>query len=325
MNEDLHHFKSLHSYLSILEAELDSRIKQTMVDVRKLQDIYEAIRPVEDKTPKINQKIAKLLDLAKGKNSPDIYEKPAPSDPYVEFQEALEAFNQIPGKKSKDISMKFANRILTFVSKTEAHVIHRLVPAARSLNREMDQILHYDLNQPSFALRASYATEKLEKVIEAFEKELSPFELNHAPCSFREKPEVIEQQKKKQHKISPTFDSFASLKIKELSSIFRKRGEARKSLIDRRIKEKIEEVFMPLIRSDDIDDMEKLKLASKFFPLLSNTRSYALVIEEPKIMANPELSTDSSSDPNILPAKEDLNGDSDNFEFQIDSSEDDYE
>ena len=57
MEEEFESFSSLYTYLSILEAELDLKIKQTMLDVKKLQDIYETIKPVEDTAPKENKQV----------------------------------------------------------------------------------------------------------------------------------------------------------------------------------------------------------------------------------------------------------------------------
>lgn len=285
MSEECNAFLSFHSYLSLLEAELDLKIRQTMVDVKKLQDIYETIKPVEDTAPKENKQVAQLINLAKGIDIQDDMEKQAPPDPFSEFQKALEDFNKIPGKKHKELSQDFVNRVLDFTPKTEAHLIHSLLPCVKSLNHELDMILQYDMNQPSFNLRACYETERAESVVQAFEKELEDFnEMSNIDCPFREKTERFSEKKNnKQHQISPSFESFASLKIKQLSAIFRKRGEARKSLINSRIKEKLGEILIPYLQSDsnEIDDLQKLRTAAKFFPILANNnQSYALIVAD---------------------------------------------
>lgn len=284
MSDELNAFSSLYAYLSLLESELDLKIKQTMVDVKKLQDIYETIRPTEDNTPKENKQITQLINLAKGIDAEDESEKKEPPDPFIEFQKALEDFNKIPGKKHKELSQDFINRILDFTPKTEAHVIHSLLPCIKSLNHELDLILQYDMDQPSFNFRACYETERSITVIQAFERELENFEkMKFIECPFREKSERYIQKKKKQHQISPSFESFASLKIKQLSAIFRKRGEARKTLVDSRIRDKLGEVLLPFLQSEseEIDDLQKLKTAAKFFPILANNnQTYALIIDD---------------------------------------------
>ena len=289
MNEEEEGFRSLYSYLSILESELDFSIRQTMADVRKLQDIYETIKPVEDNTPKENKEITQLLNLANGITPNDKEsEKPLPPDPYKEFQEALEAFNKIPGKKHKELSHDFISRLSDFTPKTEAHVLHKLVPCARALNHELDMILKYDMEQPSFCLRATYGTEKAVSVMKAFEKELENFQdMKKIDCPFKEKFQQEQKPKPKQRQISTQFETFANLKLKQLSSIFKKRGEARKTLITYRIREKLEEVLLPYLHSsnENIEEIQKLRTAAKYFPILANNpRAYSLICkEEPDI------------------------------------------
>ena len=283
MEEEYNSFSSFYTYLSLLESELDLKIKQTMLDVKKLQDIYETIKPVEDIAPKENKQITQLINLAKGIDMQDESEKQLPPDPFSEFQMALDEFNKIPGEKHKELSQDFVNRVLDFTPKTEAHVIHSLLPCIKSFNHELDMILQYDMNQPSFNFRACYEMERAVSVVQAFERELENFEqMSFVECPFREKIEHPLEKKNKQHQISPSFESFASLKIKQLSAIFRKRGEARKTLINSRIREKLEEVLLPFLQSDseEIDDLQKLRTAARFFPILANNnQSYALVVD----------------------------------------------
>ncbi|KAH0792179.1 hypothetical protein GPJ56_003978 [Histomonas meleagridis] len=273
--------KSLFRYLEIINNEVEFKIHQIQVSVSKLQDIYESIRPVEVNTPQENEVVANILNIVKG-NSPKEERKPKeqPPSPFDQFQEALKQFQSIKELNRERYSRRFVTSISNYSQKTPAHSINRLLPSVRRLNKELDKILSYNIEQPALECKALYGTERASTVAESFEKAFEDFKDNQKlEFPFKEKEEAKFQKQVKQQNPNKEFEFISDLTPKQFSALYKLRGDARLELIKRRIKEKAEEVLIPLFRKEsDLDKIEKLKVASKAFMILTESpQSYALV------------------------------------------------
>ena len=265
----------------MLNSELEMNIRRTQSDVSKMQDIYEAMRPVQvDTEPQENEEIARLLSQAKGEEFKSKAVKTEVLTPFEQFQECLRQFNEIPALKRDGFSRKFITGVCEFTKKTPAHLFERLVPCIRRLNTELDKILKADLENQVSAFRATYALERAEAVADAFENEVAEFEeIEELDIPFVERLEKPHEEEKHVKPISSHLETVANFSQKQLSALYRLRGDAREALIMSRIREKTEEVIIPLLERRTLTRRETLmRIASRAFAVLSvDPRSYAVV------------------------------------------------
>jgi hypothetical protein len=274
---------ALCGYLEMINSELDLKILETQSDVAKMQEIAEAMRPAPSSEPKENAGVGRLINLERGIEAKDKPDRPAPLDPFAQFEEALAQFNNIKALHRDQYARRFLANLSSYTRKTMAHSLARLVPCARRLNQEFDRILAFDLDQLSAGFRAKLVLEKSPLVIEGFEKEIADLGLSQQlQPPAREKTETHDTPKPQTRPIPTHFETIAKLSEKQLSNLYQLRGTARKELILARMREKIDEIMVPLLENEGndepVDDIGTLKLASQAFVLLStDPRRYALV------------------------------------------------
>ena len=284
MDDAFRDLRSLCKYLEMLNSELEMNIRRTQSDVSKMQDIYEAIRPFQIETePKENEEIARLISQAKGEEFKAKAAKTQALEPFEEFQQCLKQFNEIPALKRDQFSRKFINGVAEFTQKTPAHLFDRLVPCVKRLNAEFDKVLKADMDQPAAAFRATYATERAEAVADAFENEVAEFEsIEEIDVPINERKEKPKDEENHVKPISSHLETVANFSQKQLSTLYRLRGDAREALIMSRIREKTEEVVLPILTARSLTRRETLmKIASRAFAILSiDPRSYAVVSDQ---------------------------------------------
>jgi hypothetical protein len=273
---------ALCSYLEMINSELDTKIRETQSDVAKMQEIAEAMRPAPSSEPKENARVGRLINLEKGIGPKEKPDRPAPLDPFAQFEEALAQFNSIKALHRDQYSRRFLANLSSYTPKTTAHALARLLPCAKRLGQEFDKVLAFDLDQPSAGFRAKLVVEKGPLVIERFAQEIQNLGLSRPlQPPGREKAEAQDNSKPLSRPISTHFETIAKLSEKQLSNLYRLRGTARKELMMVRMREKIEETIVPLLEDEGdelLDDVGTLKLASQAFVLLStDPRRYALV------------------------------------------------
>jgi hypothetical protein len=267
----------------MINGELETRIRQTQRDVAKIQDVYEAIRPAPNPhpKPKENEDVAKLISLVHGTEMKTKVERPAPTDPFTQFQDALHHFVEIPVLRREQYSRRFLSSLVNHTRKTPAHVLSRLPACLRRLNQELDKALRCDLEQPSIAFRASLTVERAESVLEGMARHME------AIGGFHEIEPAIRERSEREVQKTPTkaqseqFETIADFTPKQLCGLYRMRGQARAELMLARIREKMEEVVIPFVKereSETAEDIPMLKAAAIAYTMLSgDPRSYALI------------------------------------------------
>lgn len=284
MSDEYGNLRCLCRYLEIINSELETRIRQTQSDVAKMQDIFETINPiVHDVEPKENEEIAELLNKAKGVEMKETKPKPVIVEPFEQFQQCLKEFSEIPALKRDQFPKKFISGLVEHTRKTPAHLFERLTPCIKRLNQELDKVLKTDMEQEALAFKATYVMERAGVVADAFENEISCFEkIEEIDIPFTEREEKKEEEKIQGKSIVDTMETVANFSQKQLSTLYRLRGEARSSLMMARIREKVEEVILPLLENKKVqkDKLAYLRIASRGFNILSvDPRSYAIVTE----------------------------------------------
>jgi hypothetical protein len=283
MGDPFADLRCLCTYLEMISSELEGRIRRTQADVAKMQEICEVLQPTANAPPepKENEEIAKLIRRVRGTETKPKIERPAPADPFAQFQDALRQFGSVPVLHRDHYCRKFIANVASQTRKTSAHLISRIVPCATRLNQELDKALRYDLEQPGLAYRAALIVKKAEKVTSAFAETIEKVggfesvdppinERSEAPTEERPTRPVIEQ-----------FETIADFSQKQLGQLYKLRGRARAALIMARIREKAEEVVLQFLRErqekGDVDAVA-LRIASKGFIMLSNDpASYAVI------------------------------------------------
>lgn len=284
MGDEFVSLRCLCKYLEIINSELETRIRQTQSDVSKMQDIFETINPiVHDVEPKENEEVAELLSKAKGVEVKEVKPKMVVVEPFEQFQQCLKEFSEIPALKREQFPKKFLSSVMEHTRKTPAHVFDRLTPCIRRLTQELDKVLKTDMEQEALAFKATYVMERAAVVADVFENEISCFEkIEELDVPFTEQEEKKKEEKIEGKSIVDTMETVANFSQKQLSTLYRLRGEARSSLIMARIREKVEEVMLPLLENKKMqkDPMTYLRIASKGFNILSvDPRSYAVIAD----------------------------------------------
>lgn len=300
---------TLCAYLEMIEEEIIDRIKKANNDVQTLEEIYERIRPIEKpKEKQPDPTIDQLLCKAhKAEFKPTQQTKKEKDDPFTIFSNLVKDFNRIPYLKRESLSHKFIKSLSGFTKITPAHVFHRGIPCIKRLNQELDNVLKCDLDQPAQSFRAAYTTDRAKDISEKLEDFINSFESYETVDPItQEKKDMVKNLNTGKKTFEQQFDMIADIPPKKLTNLYRLRGQARSSLIMARIREKVEEVLIPLIESidlvaeEDIPDIKhyrtlfdwywdnepdsirkeitKLKMASLGFIIVSeDCRSYALI------------------------------------------------
>jgi hypothetical protein len=286
MTDELSGIRTLCRYLEMITTELETRIHQAQKDVAKMEDIYQAIRPLPNPNPepKENEGIARLINLVHGTETKAKVERPAPADPFAQFQEALQRFTEIPVLRRDQYSRRFLSAIMNHTRKTPAHVLARLGPCARRLDLELDKVLRYDLEQPSSAYRASCIVDGATKVMETITRNMEQIGgFERIEPTIRERAER-EPERRRRRDLQAQFETIADFREKQLCGLYRLRGRARSELMLARIREKMEEVVMPFLAAkQEEEEVETLtlKIAARAYTTLScDARSYAIITAE---------------------------------------------
>ncbi|KAK8842061.1 hypothetical protein M9Y10_026283 [Tritrichomonas musculus] len=278
-------------YLERAEKELDDSILKTQNEVMKLQDILDTISPVPVSEPKEDEKPVRPQQNRKVFRGFD-YKLPAPVvedkvDHYGEFLDYLDQYKSLPKLDREHFAERFSKRVMDYSRMTAAHLYNRLTPLIYELNKSLDKVLDSDLTQDNLRFRARYTTNRATKVVKEFERLNQEFSLlKRVEVLSREKeledPNKNAKKSKKQE--DDPFEIVANLTPKQLNSLYRLRGSARRNLMSSIIKEKAEASFMSFLRNIDqrASEEEQLDVLSAarrgFLVLAHDPRSYALIV-----------------------------------------------
>jgi hypothetical protein len=265
----------------MLNHEIESRVHQVQKDVSKLQEVDEAIRPHPNRRPCAheNEDVARLISLVHGTEFKAKAERPAPADPLAQFQDALRQFTAIPAFRREQHPRRFLAAVHNHTRKTPAHVLARLAPCLQRLDQELDKVLRYDIGQPAFAHRAVRIVGGAERAVSAITREMQIIGgFEQIEPTVRESARAL-QRRAKGKESAERFETVADFKEKQLCALYRLRGRARAELVLARIREKMEEVVLPLLADKRNEaDILGLRIASRVYTMLANdSRSYAVV------------------------------------------------
>ena len=287
---DWNKLTNLCKYLEKCEKELNDEILKTQTEVMKLQDILDSISPVPVSEPKeevrvihpnANRKVFRGFDY---KNVQPVVEQPK-EEMYMDFLDLLDQYKAMPKFDRSHLADRFTKRLMDYSRMTAAHLYDRMCPLVKILNNKLDNILDADISQDNIRFRARYSTNWAIKVDKEFERLYVELGLNRkTDVLAREKvPEEKKPQKEKKNTESP-FEILANLTPKQLNSLYKLRGDARRNLMSSIMKERAESAFLPFLKNYDTQSSDEetksfLNAAKKGFLILSHDpKSYALVL-----------------------------------------------
>ena len=271
-------------YLEELSYELNQKLEKTKREASKLQDIYEAISPVQTtekrEPPLASRPVAKQKFFRGIEKKPEIH---VSADPYGDFVDALNQYKTLPKFQRERLSNSFVNRIMDFSRITPAHLHERMIPCLKELCNELDGIMSLDINQMNQRFRAKYTMERAQEILDEYEKLINENgALRRVDVIAREK--VIEPSKVpvKQQNVD-SFETIANLTPRQLNEFYHLRGTARQLKTIATMREKTAATFVPFLKTFEpgFDDRERgnyIRAAARAFQLLTNSkRMHALV------------------------------------------------
>lgn len=279
-------------YLERAEKELADSILKTQNEVMKLQDILDTISPVPVSEPKEEERPVRAQQNRKVFRGFD-YKLPAPvveekTDTYGEFLDYLDQYKSLPKLDREHFADRFTKRVMDYSRMTAAHLYNRMTPLIHELNKSLDKVLDSDLTQDNLRFRARYTTNRATKVVKEFERLNQEFSLLKRVEVLSREKEIEDPNKKanqdKNKKEDDPFEIVANLTPKQLNSLYRLRGSARRNLMSSIIKEKAEAAIMSFLRNTDQraseeETLDVLSAARRGFLILAHDpRSYALIV-----------------------------------------------
>ena len=276
-------------YLENARFELDKKIIETQNEVIKLQDIFDGItpRPMNDPHEELHPKapITKSR-IFRGFEQP-VQRVQSSADPYSDFLHYFDEYKRLPQLQRTRPQERFLKRIMDFSRMTPAQMYSRLIPSVQEINRQLDKILSFNVEQPNLRYRGLHLIESAERIITQYQKYIQEFGLTRR-VDLKQFELKMENDPPKKKKPAPVekFETVANLTPKQLNAIYSLRGNARRAVMELNIKEKAEKAFVSFTDqansfydADDDDLISILKTCSRGYRVLvQNPRYYSIVV-----------------------------------------------
>lgn len=280
-------WRSIRRLCGLLEGisyELDCKLMKTKKESAKLIDILEAISPMKFMDPRDSVStsgIANRKKFFKGFDQPA--QTQSTEETYAEFVKALEEYKKLPSLPRERLSNSFRSRMLDFSRLTQAHLHERMIPCAKAMLDDLNEVSKLDLDDASQRYKVTYTVRCIEDVFNEYDRLIKANDVFKRVDVIGKEREIKTTTKEVPKKKVDTFETIANLTPKQLNEFYHLRGQARQIKVIVDVKRAISETVLPFLKSYNYDmspeeKIDFLKLCARSFHLLSNTkRKHALV------------------------------------------------